>query len=1024
MTKVKKAIELIDYHEGWAKEVAKMWNLSRDGWGGDTRVMTEQQVREKEAHSDNINLFLAVDGNEVVGYCGLSEYKEDTGSLYIPLLNVRPDYQGHKIGKMLLLHALDKTIQLGWERLDLYTWAGNTKAVPLYKKCGFFWEDREDTTHLMNFIPLVLNTPLLQPVFNKLDWYDSNERVIEVKPDGVKENGFTFYEYNWVSDSVAARVQVERSARGLRLIETDDFLLEFSLGDHEIIEEVQGNYQIRLVNKTGNPLTFKALGKGQGRVQYSIDTNAIVSDELTITEPFTILTGEEPSIWRTHPNISVEVWINELKCELRLGVFPLQPAKIEARISGNLSYLNKETFIDLVVKNNLKEDAEFLIKFPNHEKVTLDIQQFMVAIPASSRKYLKVPIQIRSHGFYQAALQITAKKKDSVEIRFDHDIHIAFKGLGTKFGGESKDYWHIYNGLSQVNIRKRDLLLTFAKNNLKKQPMGFFPPKLGKPYVNEFSKKKPNSVNWEIDDSSILFKIELESGEMPGIHLTQIVQLYGDGLFHKWMEIENRGSLAYKEIFVCVPHFHELGSTYFPLENNIVHFDEKRMIEFGDLVPSSLTSNWYFSKHTPEPIGVSWSANSKATPEGWQFIVEEEIQMLTPGSKQETGKMVVSVGAFNEWEDFSAYVHERTLPEKSTVIGEYHLQADKIIAQLGTDLLFKNFRNSYLDGQLQISVNDQVIYKEDIHADDEKTAVIFQSTRRNDPVTLVTSQFKGNSLTSHCHELLLSPTDDSISIQKTTLDGLEVFEVSNGIMTIKAAAEFYPGLFSLKVRENEWLDHSFPSLTAKSWWNPWAGGLKTYLSGMNTFSLKKENHFVTSVEQDDLEGNKWSGIAMTTEILEHTNWKGCKYVQYFLMLPGVPLLATYLDVLNASGKNIKEEDWVSDFFVGGEPLTQLSFHTKGEPRTLSYKAGVQELSFQDDLDCYISSLTKPEKLYFIPSLYSSSSEAYTNKDAFQVQSIHSAIPNKESTKTAPLFILFDDRILSEALLKRIRRIQF
>ena len=112
MTQMNKVIQIVKYHEGLAAGIAKMWNLSRDSWGGDTRVKTEEQVKTTEANSDNIELYLALDGEEVVGYCGLSEYKEDTGSLYIPLLNVRPDYHGHKIGKKLVLKALEKTVEL------------------------------------------------------------------------------------------------------------------------------------------------------------------------------------------------------------------------------------------------------------------------------------------------------------------------------------------------------------------------------------------------------------------------------------------------------------------------------------------------------------------------------------------------------------------------------------------------------------------------------------------------------------------------------------------------------------------------------------------------------------------------------------------------------------------------------------------------------------------------------------------------------------------------------------------------
>ncbi|MFD0960511.1 hypothetical protein [Paenibacillus chungangensis] len=59
---------------------------------------------------------------------------------------------------------------MGWPRLDLFTWAGNTKAVPLYKKCGFFWEKKDDSVHLMNFIPTVLQTEALLPSLERLDW--------------------------------------------------------------------------------------------------------------------------------------------------------------------------------------------------------------------------------------------------------------------------------------------------------------------------------------------------------------------------------------------------------------------------------------------------------------------------------------------------------------------------------------------------------------------------------------------------------------------------------------------------------------------------------------------------------------------------------------------------------------------------------------------------------------------------------------------------------------------------------------
>lgn len=356
-------IVIAEYHEGFAAGIAKMWNLSRDSWGGDTSVMTEEQVKTKEANNGNITLYLALDGEEVVGYCGLSEYKEDTGSLYIPLLNVRPDYHGRKIGKMLVLKALQKTIELGWPRLDLYTWPGNVKAVPLYKKCGFFWEDRDDTTHLMNFIPAVHQTQLLKPAFEKLDWYSSSMREIDVKPDGIKESGFTFYEYLWESGEVSARVRFERTGRGISLIETDDYLLELSMDHHEVIENEIQNFQLKLINKTGVPVSFKAEGNNQGRVEAVFEHDLMAESDTVITGQFIVHEGEEPSIWKTHPSLEVKVWVNGEECELRLGLLPKQPAKITGGSKGNLRFINQEAELEIEVENTLKKTPYFTFHF-------------------------------------------------------------------------------------------------------------------------------------------------------------------------------------------------------------------------------------------------------------------------------------------------------------------------------------------------------------------------------------------------------------------------------------------------------------------------------------------------------------------------------------------------------------------------------------------------------------------------------------------------------------------------------------
>ncbi|AYA74853.1 GNAT family N-acetyltransferase [Bacillus sp. Y1] len=1020
MPSVKNGIQIVSYQEGLAAGVAKMWNLSRDSWGGDTRVMTEEQVKTKEANSENIELYLALDENEVVGYCGLSEYKEDTGSLYIPLLNVLPSYHGKKIGKMLVMKALEKTIELGWPRLDLYTWPGNTKAVPLYKKCGFFWEDRDDITHLMNFIPQVLNTPLLQPLFEKIDWYETSTRQIDVKPDGMKENGFTFYEYSWSSPETNAKVQFERTSRGITLIETDDFLVQLTMDHHEVIEEMEHTYQLKVVNKTGIPLSFQATGTKNTRVEYQLNSGKLnIEKDITLSETFIIRKGEEPSIWRTHPSIQITIEVNGVPCDMSLGIFPMQPAKLEAFNEGNFAFLDTKSEFHLELKNNLSNTTEFVLTIPENDLVSLELKTYEVTVPAKGRKTISIPITVKKHGFYDPTIHVQTKTANHV-LAFKQQISVAFKGEGKKFGGESTLFWHVYNGHSQLNIRKLDLNVQLKKNTRRKKPsFAFLAPKLGKPYTNEFNKKKPTSVTWDTDDSSILIKFVLQSGEYPGIYLTECLQLFGDGIVHQWVEIENVHPTTYQNIAISQPVYQELGNTYFPLDQKIVYFSKDRALEFGDLNPAMITGNWYFSKTEGETVGVTWPKNSHAAPEGWQFVIEQKIGEMRPGEKASTEKIIVALDSFHEPTQFQTYAEKTHLLEPYDITNELQLEANKMIVPSSSSPTFtlKTYRNSYLNGTLVFACDQTPVSNWSIQAKEEKNSFTFdQQLSLNTPVSHLSAHFQQEGIRTNFEDLLLSPRGDISS--STESDGSLVVE--NGCLSIKANADFYPGLYSLKVNGLEWLATQYPERTAKSWWNPWAGGMKWSPEGINTFSLLKEKTTISSTNICDRKGNTWRGIAIHTKFEEHSQWKNIEYIQHYLMLPGIPVLATFLQVMHDGGKWLDGEKWLTDLFLGGEALPNLFI--KGG--TTEYRAGKQELPMYLPQESYIKSQTKKEKLYVIPSLNSEETEAYMNKEAFQLVAAQPGFANKEKKETAPLFFLFDERVLPTEAVQKLRNIQF
>lgn len=1010
-----------EYREEYALAVAKMWNLSRDSWGGDTRVHTEDSVKTKEANAGNIALYLAVDGEEVVGYCSLSEYKEDIGSLYIPLLNVRPDYHGKKIGKMLVMKAVEKTIELGWPRVDLYTWPGNVKAVPLYKKCGFFWEDRDDTTHLMNFIPAVLNTPLLKSVFAKADWYNASVREIEVKPDGLKENGFTFYEYEWKDKQTNARVRFERTGRGISFIETDDYLLELKMADHEVIEDVPQKVELIFVNKMAKPAILKVDVNKHERAVSTFKDELLVEKRAVISDQVIFNKGEEPSEWKTHPYFSVNVSINGVACELRLGVKPKQPAKLMAKTDGNLSFLGQKKMIELEVENSLKEEAVFELVFSHDEHVELEQSNFSVSLKKNERRLIAIPAVVRKFGYYQPQISIKARKENGTELRFDNSlIGIALKDFGGKFGGETKDYWHIYNGSYQVNIRKRDYLLTAGRSQQTNQPFAFFVPKLGKPYSTEFSKQRPVTAEWYLDESAVIFKMVFHSTEYEGVILTLYTALYGDGIVKKWAEVKNDSKETISKLYVNQSLYHEKSHSYFPLENEVIEFSEIKAVDFGDIHSHSLTGNWYFSVDHGEPTGFCWPAECIANFEGWQLYLEYELGVLLPKECKEIEPCYLSIGALRTWQEQEAFANKVSNARHSKPIGEKALILKKNNPVVYTDHLsfeLKSSRTSFINGHIELFLNDEPKLTAQISSEDEKTKYSGSiSVVDTQPISLVTGSILSDSTTTNVNQLVIVPRGKVDSCTEET-EGITSYVLDNGILRIKAAPKFYPGLYSLSYDENEWFATSFPKKIAKGWWNPWAGGMKMSPAQLNTFSLMKECTEAEFLNIEDRLGNQWKSIALHTKISNHPIWKGLHFIQYFALLPGVPILAYFVKIVDSGGKSLLSETLETDLFLTGDSLKDLSVISDFNDKKMN--VGIEEQGLNLKNVRYISSDVRKEKLYHIEGEENSIFEGYMNKEAFEVILLQEI---KEITK--PGFILFDHREIPKSIIENLRRIAF
>ncbi|MFX0066923.1 MAG: GNAT family N-acetyltransferase, partial [Candidatus Hermodarchaeota archaeon] len=203
-----------------AARLAECFNSFDDpeSWpGGFTHgnPFTAQRIYDDLSKSKPIRRIVAHTDDKIVGHCDLCYPEVDPESSYVGLLGVNPAYQRQGFGKALLIEAAETAVKFNKRRIDLHTWAGNLKALPVYKKCGYNWVP--GTRVLMeSHIPGIIGCDFFKEFFDRHYWYDSFKREIKQEMDNIVENGIGVFKYRFEGDNGDfLDVTVDREAKGV-----------------------------------------------------------------------------------------------------------------------------------------------------------------------------------------------------------------------------------------------------------------------------------------------------------------------------------------------------------------------------------------------------------------------------------------------------------------------------------------------------------------------------------------------------------------------------------------------------------------------------------------------------------------------------------------------------------------------------------------------------------------------------------------------------------------------------------------
>jgi len=1004
-------ILICDYEPRYAKTLAEMWNQSTEAWNGHLFSYSEAQILEEEANSTAIARYLALEGERVVGYVNL--YRDEEKLANVGMLNVLPSHHGTGLGKELLKRCVLKAASLNMPIISLYTWAGNTKAVPLYKKCGFFWQKLEaSATYLINFLPGLLTSELLAPYFEYFDWYDDLVRDLKVEPDGEEEAGFILYTYLWQKDGRSLRVVFDKVSRSITKIECEDFYFRSSLA---VAEPVFGTkHMISYAYDCFNPAfeDIQIHSRPEHNIDFDFSYQGHARPELRLNAEYSLLPiTKDFSEWEALPGVKSELVIAGKSIIVGNSQKVRYPIELSLKAKRLLRTGDPE-ILYLSIKNNLERACELKLSFPEDARLSLCQTELGLRLKAKEKIVHPLDIILKGSCFYAAEVLAELSSDGKAPMQFTLHPDIILPCLSGTDAKRSKDKAMLICGSSYFEIplteqKNWGYLVTNRGNCVYSRPSDF-----GRPFSAEFDNEDAVNMVFDCRDDMAMLELFYESKKHVGLRFSKIYELYGSG------EMQLR--LRFQEI----PHEHEplcvrecfatqtAGFSFINRDRMITLAPEMEAECLSDFDINDLSEPWLFFDNGRISTGITWDELWKPGYDRWWISFEMDLAKIKALPDMQSPPLKIYPDTF-----LSAY-HFRDFATRE--------EKAKIPREFSADIVL-NGNNPFYDEKLDLKVvhHQQMGVKGSLRlpslgfsadAENDKNITL---PLPNEPIALLDTRIDYPSFSVN-HPRVLLHRSGSISYTEDE----DSLSMDNGILRIMAKKNSaLPTIASLELDGTQWLDPIPQGFVPRSSFNPYPGGILCSPSSVKPINFMQDRHILKKAKLEDQKGNLWQGLSWESEITHFEPLKGLVYRQYYLSSPGLPILMVMVKIVQGIKKAGYLAFGVATHYHPQNVMPNAVFsYPDAKNRWHEYRNSHLMLH-RGDQGC-ISRVRVDETNLHLLSFSNRAFSMSSNKDFMRsLDMCYSRINPQNGEVIEPIFMLFDKRKLEPEMLQDLLSLQ-
>ncbi|UCC63002.1 MAG: GNAT family N-acetyltransferase, partial [Anaerolineae bacterium] len=657
------------YTDEDAAKLAVMWNESDDQWPGtftEGVPFTTERIRDWLDRETGLAILVVDDParERIVGYGSLWEEHDKEKTCYVAVLNVHPAYQRKSLARRMLTQMVDQAVELGYHLMTIGTWPANLKSVPLYKKVGFFWVP--DTTVFMeNFIPLIRQLPAAQRYFQRHDWYTTFQRELLQVEDDQRNGAMKVYRYHWQEDGESLSVLIDREAKAVTGLETDDLAAYAELDEIQPAHGLPYPLRWRVTNKRDEPVNVSILASGDPDVQIS-QQSAFVLDggqERMVEGRFRVSPDIKPvkKDWPA-PGIKTLLVVGGDVIELRTGVRPRPAIQVGVEPTFPVLLPGQPATVHVQFHNHLDRPLGGVVSLAPEAGLSADWEG------------LRHDFSLDAQGYAGLPLNLTCDRAGSVPLRFSASFEVDGEQVRTRperiplFGlppggivadiGESGDQGQVIvveNEFFQLRCRSEGGRCV-VWDRVNDRPASSIREELGPPFIPSELWFKPYDLSLERGDGWVKAILHARSNNFPGLAFTKEIRLSASPLITLHYRLVNEGAQAHT--VQLNPRIwlgdREKARLTLPRAERLVHESAALFSStHGDVPekPAGISERWLAWRVWGFTLGLIWGADVEEHKWDWSAVAFNRPSfILEPGTATETPPFYLYAGP-GDWAD-------------------------------------------------------------------------------------------------------------------------------------------------------------------------------------------------------------------------------------------------------------------------------------------------------------------------------------------------------------------------------------